>query len=67
MKKSKKNPATDLFGEVVVTLDEVELWLDRVAGLPKDSPRRAYYAKFWNVADRIKAAKLNGMFDRLTG
>lgn len=70
MKKPKKctrNPALDLFNDVVVTLDDVELWLDLVALLPRNSPRRDYYVKSWDVPGKIKAAKLAGLFDRLIG
>jgi hypothetical protein len=62
-KKTRKNPALDLFGGVVITRDEVELWLDRVALLPRDSPRRRYYCESWDVHGKIKAAKLDGTFD----
>lgn len=64
-KKIRKNPALDMFGGVIVTLDEVELWLTRVAKLPPDSPRRAYYVECWDVPGKIKAAKLAGTFNRL--
>ncbi len=55
----------DLFGEVVVTLDDVELWLDAVPQIPRDSPRRNYYAKHWDVANKIKCAKRDGSFTKL--
>lgn len=55
----------DLFGDVVVTLDDVELWLDAVPQIPRNSPRRNYYVKNWDVSNKIKAAKLAGIFDSI--
>lgn len=54
----------DLFGDVVVTLDDVELWLDAVPQIPRNSPRRNYYAKNWDVANKIKLAKRDGSFEK---
>lgn len=65
VKKTRKNPALDLLGGVIITFDEVELWLDIVAKLPRDSPRRRYYCESWDVYGKIKAAKLDGTFNRL--
>ena len=55
----------DLFGDVVITLDDVEMWLDAVPKLPRDSPRRNYYAKNWDVANKIKSFKLAGRFEEI--
>lgn len=50
----------DLFGQVPVSLREIELWLYKVPKLPAGSPRRAAYARGWSVADKIARAKLDG-------
>lgn len=57
----------DLFGDIAVSLDDVELWLDFVPRIPRTSPRRReYYANNWDVVNKIKRAKLDGTFDALT-
>lgn len=63
MKKHPPHPAEDLLGEIPVTLEDVARWLDAVTGLPRDSIRRAYYAEYWNVPEKIRAAKRAGTFD----
>ena len=50
----------DLFGEIPVTWDEVWLWVEMVAGLPRDSWRAANYVRWWNVPEKIRWAKLSG-------
>lgn len=53
----------DLFGDVVVTIEDVELWLDAIPCIPRTSPlRREYYAKHWDVVNKIKSYKLRGLF-----
>lgn len=64
-KKTARNPALDLFGDVPVTADEVADWCEIVAGIEPDSPRIAYYVRAWRVVDKIKAAKLAGRFDAI--
>lgn len=54
----------DLFGEVVVTQDDIELWVSAVApGFAVNPERRAWYIDRWNVADKVRRAKLGGYFD----
>lgn len=50
----------DLFGQVPVTWPEVVDWVARVAGITPDSPRWLAYVNAWNVADKVRAAKLAG-------
>jgi hypothetical protein len=50
----------DLFGEIVVTIDEVEYWLDHIVKFCGTPWRSAHYALWWNVADKIRAAKIDG-------
>lgn len=59
-------PDSDLFGDVIVTADDVDLWLDSVPKLSPTSPRRENYIRQWDVVNKIKAAKLGGWFDELT-
>lgn len=54
----------DLFGEVPVTLDDQRAWVKAVAPAYGSSERSfAYYVRHWNVADKIRRAKLAGTFD----
>jgi len=46
-----------LFEEPPVTWPEVWQWVENTVGLKQDSPRAAYYAEYWNVADKIRAIK----------
>src|SRR5687767_6941381 len=56
----------DLFGDVIVTLDDVELWRDKVPKHLSNSPNaRIRYAKDYDIARKIKAAKINGTFELL--
>jgi hypothetical protein len=58
----------DLFGDVIVTLDDVELWLDKVPRHLSNSPNaRSRYAKNYDIASKIKQAKINGSFYQLSG
>ena len=53
----------DLFHDISVTKDEIEEWIKREAPHISDTGyRRDYYAKYWNVADKIKKAKKEGNF-----
>jgi hypothetical protein len=54
----------DLFGDVAVTYDDLELWVSALApGFANNEHRRAYYIKFWDVAEKVRRAKLAGTFD----
>lgn len=56
----------DLFGEVVVTQQDVRAWLLAVPRIDPDSPRAAHYLRGYAVASKIAAAKLSGSFDAIT-
>jgi hypothetical protein len=56
----------DLFGEVVVTHDDVRAWLLAVPRIDPESARAAHYVKGYGVVDKIRAAKLQGLFDACT-
>jgi hypothetical protein len=56
----------DLFGDVIVTLDDVELWLDTVPRYLSNAPNaRLRYAKNYDIASKIKVAKMNNTFYQL--
>lgn len=59
----------DLFGEIPVTRDEIEIWIDVVPGWPRTTgaARRENYARNWNVAEKIRQAKLTGAWDDVLG
>lgn len=54
--------ARDLFGEVPVTTLDIRLWLVCIPRMDPDSPRAAWYVKGYNVAGKIRAAKVAGTF-----
>jgi hypothetical protein len=54
----------DLFGQVVVTYEDLELWVSALApGFAGNVYRREYYISHWNVADKVARAKMAGTFD----
>lgn len=56
----------DLFGSVIVTLADVDLWLATVPCIDPAGPRAAWYVKAYSVTEKITAAKLAGTFEGLT-
>ena len=59
-----KQPAFDLFGDVVVTHDDVFAWVAAVA--PRWlTPQRSYtnYVRGYDVPSKVRASKINGTFD----
>lgn len=59
-------PVLDLFGQVPVTRQDIDAWLESVPRIAPDSPRAAWYIQAYNVPGKIAAAKLNGEFEHLT-
>jgi hypothetical protein len=57
----------DLFGQVIVTISDVELWLEANTQVTPDnlSNRVTAYIKNYDVASKIAAAKLSGEFYKL--
>jgi hypothetical protein len=54
----------DLFGDVVVTTDELRQWVAAIAPAWCSSDRSlSFYIRQWNVADKVRHAKLAGTFD----
>lgn len=62
----RPSAAADLFGDIPVTVSDLQRWAIMVAGIAPHSPRYAQYVRAWNVADKVRAAKRDGSFDRLT-
>lgn len=58
---------TDLFGDVPVTLRDLELWLFKVAKLPHYHRSRGTYARDWNIVGKIKREKLSGQLAKTFG
>lgn len=57
---------SDMFGDVIVTLDDVNIWLDSVPELKHATQtRRNYYAENHDIANKIKLSKLDGSFEML--
>ena len=55
---------TDLFGEVPVTWVEIHAWCDQITWISPTPWRRDWYIENWNVAEKIRHAKLNGTFNQ---
>ena len=59
-------PLFDLFGQVIVTHDEINRWLESVPRMSPDSPRAAWYVRAYDVAGKVARAKLAGEFEAIT-
>lgn len=57
--------AFDLFGEVPVTLTDLNIWCDHLGKHWPAEWRKEWYIKNWNVADKVRQSKLDGSFFRL--
>ncbi|CAG4928205.1 hypothetical protein [Paraburkholderia saeva] len=54
----------DLFGQVVISYDDLLVWVSAVAPGYAGSPTRlSFYIERWDVASKVRAAKLAGTFD----
>ncbi|WP_284894808.1 hypothetical protein [Burkholderia sp. lyk4-R2A-23] len=54
----------DLFGEVIVTVDDVAQWVAALAPAYMSSQRSFdRYVRLWDVAGKVRAAKLAGTFE----
>ncbi len=66
MRRKRKAPrprAKDLFGQVPVTLDDLQTWVKvKAPHMASNAWRFQHYVKAWNVADKIRAAKIDGSF-----
>ncbi|WP_042301727.1 hypothetical protein [Paraburkholderia kururiensis] len=54
----------DLFGQVVVTYEDIEVWVSALApGFAGNPARLAHYVRAWDVPAKVARAKLDGTFD----
>jgi hypothetical protein len=54
----------DLFGDIIVTADDLQLWVAAVApGFAISASRCAFYIERWDVVEKVRRAKLDGYFD----
>lgn len=56
----------DLFGQIIITHQDVRLWLQHVPKIDPDGPRAAHYIRGYDVPGKIAQAKLAGVFDVVT-
>lgn len=61
-----RQPPIDLFGEVVVTEDDLFDWVAAVAPMWLSERSFANYCRSWNVADKVRQSKLRGDFEART-
>lgn len=61
-----REPERDLFGEVRVTHQDIDDWMSAVPKIDPSSPRAAWYARAYDVAGKIRSAKLAGTFHAQT-
>lgn len=61
---SKTTTMLDLFGEIIVTVDDVAQWVAALAPAYMSS-ERAFdrYVRLWDVAGKVRAAKAAGTFE----
>jgi len=50
-----------LFGEIPVSQQEIERWLDQIPNLSKNRWRREAYDKAWQVEEKIRALKKSAL------
>ena len=61
-----RQPPIDLFGEVVVTSDDLFDWVASVSPIHLHERGYALYLQRYDVAGKVRAAKLRGQFDAIT-
>jgi hypothetical protein len=54
--------AFDLFGEIPVTLDDLNTWCDHLGKSWTCEWRKEWYIQNWNVAAKVQRTKLDGSF-----
>jgi hypothetical protein len=54
----------DLFGDVQITIDDLHAWVSAIAPAWASTERSlSYYIRHWDVAGKVRHAKLAGTFD----
>ncbi len=61
-----RQPPVDLFGEVVVTDDDIYDWVASVSPVHLSERGYALYVARYAVADKVRVAKLAGRFEAIT-
>lgn len=67
MERETWSAVRDLFGDVPVSVREVEVWMYKVPRLPHYHRWRAKYPQEYNVPDKIRVAKLAGTLPEILG
>lgn len=55
----------DLFGEVIVTMDDLYNWVAAVSPVHLSERSFDLYVERWDVAGKVRRAKLAGHFDTI--
>lgn len=58
-----RQPALDLFGEVAITTDDIFAWVAAVSPIHCSDRSYDLYVKRWDVAGKVRHAKLAGTFE----
>lgn len=58
-------PIFDLFGQVIITHDEINAWLEAVPRLKPGTARAAWYVRAYDVPGKIAREKIAGTFEQL--
>jgi hypothetical protein len=59
-----KDQMLDLFGDVIVTEDDIHDWVEALAPAYLSNQRSfEMYVRGWSVVEKVKAAKRDGTFD----
>lgn len=59
-------PPVDLFGDVVITDDDLYAWVASVSPVHLNERAYANYVRRYDVADKVRTAKLQHRFDTIT-
>jgi hypothetical protein len=62
MRRRPRLAPADLFGQIAVSEADLTAWLDALPRLSRSPWRRALYARTWNIADKVRAAKTAGQW-----
>lgn len=62
MKALKNSAQAFILNDPPVSMEDINLWLERVPRLSGNDNYRAYYVRCWDVVGKIKRAKIAGTF-----
>lgn len=66
MTHTYRQPPVDLFGEVVITHDDLEAWVAAVSPLHLTDRLFDNYVRSYDVAGKVRWSKLHGEFEART-